>query len=101
MTKTTAPSTTPSPAVEQTQPKIDPKKVSAAQNAFFVALFNMSWQLAIVVLLPLIGGAQIDKNLGTSPIFTLLGFAIALGGMTIIVLRQVQSLDPSKTRGKK
>jgi len=92
---------TPSPAVEQTQPKIDPKAVSSAQSAFFVAVFNMSWQLAIVVLLPLIGGSQIDKSLGTSPIFTLLGFAIALGGMAIVVMRQIKSLEPSKARSKK
>ena len=90
---------TPSPAVEQTQPKIDPRDVSAAQTAFFVALFNMSWQLAIVVLVPLIGGAQLDNALGTSPIFTITGFIIALAGMAFVVKRQMQLLEPYKKTG--
>lgn len=90
---------TPSPAVEQTQPKIDPKDVSAAQTAFFVALFNMSWQLAIVVLVPLIGGAQLDKIFGTSPVLTIIGFIVALAGMAFVVRRQMQLLEPSKKTG--
>lgn len=93
MTKTTAPSKTPSPnggSVEHT----NDDSYRAARRAFFGATLNMSWQLAIVVLVPIIGGYQIDKALDTSPAFTLLGFFISMVGTAAVVWRQLQQLSP-------
>lgn len=60
---------------------------------FFVAAANMSWQLAIVVLLPVIGGAELDKALGNSYIFTIIGLILALGLSTVIMWRAMQTAN--------
>jgi hypothetical protein len=60
---------------------------------FFVAAANMSWQLAVVVLLPVIGGAELDKALGNSYIFTIIGLVLALGLSTVIMWRAMQTAN--------
>jgi F0F1-type ATP synthase assembly protein I len=59
-----------------------------------VAALNMSWQLAIVVLVPIIAGYELDKKLGTVPSLTVLGFLLAMAGMALVVWRQMQLLNP-------
>ena len=73
MTKTTAPTKTPSPTGGSAKPAKD-AEYQQARRDFFVAVLNMSWQLALVVLVPIVGGYQLDKTLGTSPLLTLVGF---------------------------
>lgn len=55
---------------------------------FMSAVLDLSWRMAIVVLLPIIGGFELDKHLGTSPSFTILGFILAMAG-TFVVLKQM------------
>ena len=98
---TTAPNKTPSPAGEKKKPQIDAKKVAAARSDFFAAVMNMSWQLAIVVLVPILGGVQLDKALDSAPAFTLLGFVIAMVGTGFVVWRQLQQLSPASEVYKK
>ena len=93
MTKTTAPSKTPSPNGGSVKHTND-DSYQAARRAFFGAALNMSWQLAIVVLVPIIGGYQLDKALDTSPVFTLVGFFISMAGTGVVVWRQLQLLSP-------
>lgn len=93
MTKTTAPSKTPSPNGGSAQHPKD-NSYQAARRAFFGAALNMSWQLAIVVLVPIIGGYELDKTFDTSPIFTLVGFFMSMAGTGLVVWRQLQMLSP-------
>ena len=64
---------------------------------------TMAWQLAVVVVFPITGGYMIDTSLNTSPVFTVVGFAIAMGGMLVVVSRTVEALnkalnpDPSES----
>jgi F0F1-type ATP synthase assembly protein I len=51
---------------------------------------NMSWQLAIVVLVPVIGGVALDKHFGTSAAFTLIGLALALLLSGVVMWRTMQ-----------
>ena len=51
---------------------------------------DMSWRLAIVVLVPIIGSFKLDEALGTSPLLAIIGFLIAMTGMGI-VMRQTYS----------
>ncbi len=46
-----------------------------------MAAMNMSWQLAVVVLVPIIGGFELDQKLDTLPALTIAGFFIAMAGM--------------------
>jgi F0F1-type ATP synthase assembly protein I len=93
MTKTTAPLKTPSPAGGDTQHE-KTAGYEKARRDFFVAALTMSWQLAIVVLVPLIGGFKLDETFNTSPVLTLAGFFLAMGGTAAIVWRQLQRLSP-------
>ncbi len=54
----------------------------------------MSWQLAIVVLVPIIGGFELDKALGILPVLTVTGFVIAMTGMALVVWHQLQVFSP-------
>lgn len=55
-----------------------------------MASLNMSWQLAIVVLVPIIGGFKLDQYLGSLPGLTIVGFLLAMAGMAVVVWRQMQ-----------
>lgn len=66
-------------------------RVSNPKRDFLLAATNMSWQLAIVVLVPIIGGFKIDQHLNdVFPVGTILGFILAMIGMGLVVWRQLQ-----------
>ncbi len=98
---TTAPNKTPSPAGEQQKPQIDANKVAAARSEFFAATLNMSWQLALVVLVPIIGGVQLDKLIDSAPAFLFVGFVMAMVGTGLVVWKQLQQLSPASEVYKK
>lgn len=54
----------------------------------------MSWQLAIVVLVPIIGGFELDKKLDIVPVLTIAGFFVAMAGMGLVVWHQLQIFTP-------
>lgn len=64
-----------------------------AQQFLVGSVVSMGWQLAVVVLLPLIGGNIIDKKAGTLPWFTLIGLFIAMAGMIIVVSRALKDVN--------
>lgn len=70
------------------QPIPDPR------GEFLIAATNMSWQLALVVLVPLIIGSTADKHFHSSPLWTLVGLALAIAGMCLVVWKQFQVLSP-------
>lgn len=51
---------------------------------------DMTWRLAIVVLVPIIGGFYLDKWLNITPVFTITGFVIAMVGMGLVMWRTMQ-----------
>ena len=75
------------------------KAVSNPKKDFFLAATNMSWQLAVVVLVPIIGGFKIDEHFNSLPVGTIIGFILAMTGMGAVVWRQLQLLAP-KTETK-
>ena len=73
----------------------------ASQNArqdFIAAALGMSWQLAIVVLVPLLAGYWLDKRTHTLPLYTFVGFGLALIGFALVVWRQLQRFNPTVTQ---
>jgi F0F1-type ATP synthase assembly protein I len=58
-----------------------------------VAALDMSWRLAIVVLVPIVGGFELDKHLGVGPALTIVGFLVAMAGVYIIMKRTVANID--------
>ena len=53
----------------------------------------MSWQLAIVVLVPVIGGVELGKKLGSPTAWTLAGLAVALVGTVLVMWRAMQAAN--------
>ncbi len=51
---------------------------------------DMSWRLALVVLVPIVGGFELDKHLKTAPLLTIVGFIIAMIGMALVLWRMLQ-----------
>jgi len=68
------------------------------RQQFFMAALNMSWQLAIVVLVPVIGGFKLDEHLHSLPLWTITGFVVAMIGMAAVVWRQLQLFSPKITQ---
>ena len=70
----------------------DSKKSASAKqrSVFLVAVTNMSWQLAIVVMVPIIGGVKLDKVFGTSNIWTFVGLGVAFLASAVVMWRTVQ-----------
>ena len=100
MKKTTAPLTTPSPA----NSSIGNDKVgkSGSPSRVFVGMaLDMSWRLAIVVLVPVIGGYQLDRTLNTSPALVIVGFVIAMAGTGLVLWQTMQGANKAVTKGGK
>lgn len=53
----------------------------------------MSWQLAAVVLIPLIGGVELDKKLHTHSLYTFIGLGVALVGSVVVLWRTMQAAN--------
>jgi F0F1-type ATP synthase assembly protein I len=95
MKQTPAP-TTPGHATPVTAADAAEHTSNDARLEFFSAAMNMSWQLAIVVLVPIIGGFELDKKLNMLPLLTITGFVLAMVGMGLVVWRQMQLFSPTR-----
>ena len=71
--------------------KVDETKGPSA--IFITMALDMSWRLAFVVLVPIIGGFELDKKLNTSPALTIVGFALAMIGLGLVLWRTLQAAN--------
>lgn len=74
---------------------------SQARQLFMSAALNMGWQLAVAVLVPVVGGYELDKALKTSPLLTILGLIIAMVSTAIVVSRALKAFAPPAKGAKK
>ncbi|HWT55935.1 MAG TPA: AtpZ/AtpI family protein [Candidatus Microsaccharimonas sp.] len=85
------------PAVQATSHATPPAAMSEqsarGRSAFVSLALDMSWQLAVVVLVPMIAGALLDKKFNTSPTFVLIGLAIAVLGSVAVMWRTLQTAN--------
>lgn len=95
MSKFSKPAPLPTTTKGGSIPPSEPQKVSAAKQQFMAAALNMSWQLAVVVLLPIVGGFKLDEHFHSLPLWTISGFVLAMLGMAVVVWRQLQLFSPS------
>lgn len=79
----------------------------ASKTQFFGATLNLSWRLALTVLIPIFIGLKIDDKFNTKPSFVLLGFMIAVAGScytiwtTVNEVNQLQAEQEKKGRKKR
>ena len=69
-------------------------------SVFISAALDMSWRLAIVVLLPIIGGFELDQRLKTTPLLTIVGFGLAMAGMALVLWQMLQDVNRMTTPKK-
>lgn len=62
-------------------------------SLFISMAIDMSWRLAIVILLPIIGGVELDKALNLSPACTIAGFLLAMAGMAWVMWQTLQTAN--------
>jgi hypothetical protein len=84
MIKTAAPHSKVAITNGESKTKLNPK------SQFIGAVLSMSWQLAIIVLVLVVGGDKIDQHFKTLPVFTILGFVLAMTG-TVLVIKKTLS----------
>lgn len=87
-------------------PKPDEGEVSKEkknnQRVFIAAVMDMTWQLALVFLIPIIGGYKLDEHFKTSPLWFVIGCILAIAGCFVVMKRILGELNQSFThpRGK-
>ena len=58
---------------------------------------NLAWELGYTIALPIVilgfGGAMLDKKLGTSPLFLLIGIALSIIISGVAVYRKVKTIN--------
>ena len=67
--------------------------VSVYNNLFMSMALSMSWQLAIAVIVPIVGGYLIDQKVGTSPWLTLTGLVVAMVLTCVVLWRTVREAN--------
>lgn len=95
MTKTETPSKTPSPTNSIKTTKVG--KTNSPGAVFVGMALDMSWRLALVVLVPVIGGFELDRRLKTSPALIIVGFVIAMAGTGLVLWQTMRTADQAST----
>lgn len=92
MIKTTAPRKTPSPP-KPAKPHSSVGGTTKSPTMIFVsAALDMSWRLAVVVLVPIIGGFALDRRFNSSPLLSISGFILAIAGVAVVIRQMLQQV---------
>lgn len=70
------------------------------RNLFLSMALNMSWQLAIVVIVPIVGGYKLDQHFRTSPWWTLAGVVVTIAGVAGVLVRVAAEANRRVNSGK-
>jgi predicted F0F1-ATPase subunit len=65
----------------------------AAKTQFFTSTANLSWRLAITIVVPLVGGVKLDEKFNSSPSWTLTGIFIAVAAGCAAVWATVKEVN--------
>lgn len=98
----------PHAAPQSTQPSLkggtsstqETEESGVAQSQFVAFALTLSWQLALVVLIPIVGGYELDQATSSSPLWTLVGFGLAATGFALILWRIVQQVNKEQAKRK-
>ncbi len=74
-------------------PVVDQLAVIDARGMFFSNLVGMGWRLALMVLVPIFIGVQLDKKFDSKPSITLAAFFIAIFGAGYLIARTYQDMQ--------
>lgn len=67
-------------------------KTDKSHSSVFISMaLDMSWRLAIAVLVPVIAGFKLDEKFKTTPLLTIVGFLLAMGGFALVCWQTLQA----------
>jgi F0F1-type ATP synthase assembly protein I len=66
---------------------------------FLLAFADMSWRLAVVILVPIIGGYELDKHFDTTPALSIIGFVVAMAGLFVVLKQTLDMADERFGKG--
>ena len=69
---------------------VAPEKSAAMRNRVVFMALNMFWQLAVAVLVPLIGAVQIGKHFQAETAGVVIGLVLAIAASTAVMWRTMQ-----------
>jgi F0F1-type ATP synthase assembly protein I len=92
MKQTKAPEKTPSPA-NKAKGKPAGINKNTIRTIFVGAVLDITWQMAIAVLVPIVGGFELDKALKTTPALTIIGFILAMAGTYLVIRKTLAKYD--------
>lgn len=67
--------------------------VWAARQQFLVATFNLTWRLAISVIVPIVAGVKLDEYFELSPLLTITGMILAAAAGSAAVWATVREVS--------
>jgi len=68
-------------------------KTKSPSGIFISMALDMSWRLALAVLVPIIGGYELDKAFKTTPVLTIIGFVLAMAGIGLVLWHTLQTAN--------
>lgn len=68
-----------------------PGKQMSVTSLFFSMGLDMSWRLALSVLIPIIGGVELDSHFKTAPLLLIIGFVLA-AIFSVVTIRRTLKL---------
>ncbi len=72
------------------------------KQLFIASTLSMSWQMALAVLIPIVGGYYLDQHFKTSPWITLGGALLAIILVVLVIKRTLHQLpDYTKQKGNR
>lgn len=74
-------------------PVLDELAVIDAKGMFYGSLLGLGWRLAIMVLLPIFIGVQLDKRFDSAPSITLAAFFVAIFGAGVMVNKMYKEIN--------
>jgi hypothetical protein len=102
MNQTKAPKKTPSPRGLEQSKGVDTG--SNPTSVFISMVLDMTWKLAIVVILPIVFGSYLDQRLKQGYTFMIIGLFVALLGAISVVYKsyiEANKITGMKTEDKK
>ncbi len=74
--------------------------VMAARQDFLNAALNMSWQLALTILVPVFIGTKLDAHFHSSPSYTLASLVIAVALAVAVVAKTLKGVAKNQAEDK-
>ncbi len=81
-------------------PAMDYLEAFDARSQLISASIGLGWQLALMVLVPIFIGVQVDRYFDTSPSFTLTALFLAVAGSIVIITRAFKDINQQQAKLK-